>query len=123
MVEAAGCEIFLCRDGQGSRGRGTNERTFGPDGDETADKGTWMSIWVDDVDAVHERCVTEGLEVTHPRPTSRGACANATFDIPTDTCSASARVSDEVPAESPVLANGGTTPGGRRAGSSKPRWT
>ena len=65
-VEAAGYEIFLCRDGQGSRGRGTNQRTFGPDGDETADKGAWMSIWVDDVDAVHERCVTEGLDITHP---------------------------------------------------------
>jgi catechol 2,3-dioxygenase-like lactoylglutathione lyase family enzyme len=65
-VEAASCEIFLCRDGQGSRGRGTNQRTFGPDGDETADKGAWMSIWVDDVDAVHERCVIEGLDITHP---------------------------------------------------------
>lgn len=65
-VESASCEIFLCRDGQGSRGRGSNQRTFGPDGDETADKGSWMSIWVDDVDAVHERCVTEGLDITHP---------------------------------------------------------
>jgi catechol 2,3-dioxygenase-like lactoylglutathione lyase family enzyme len=65
-VQAAGCEIFLCRDGQGSRGRGTNQRTFGPDGDETADKGAWMSIWVDDVDAVHERCVAQGLDITHP---------------------------------------------------------
>ena len=25
-----------------------------------------MSIWVDDVDAVHERCVAAGLEVTFP---------------------------------------------------------
>ncbi|MFZ0974542.1 MAG: bleomycin resistance family protein [Solirubrobacteraceae bacterium] len=65
-VETANCEIFLCRDGQGSRGRGTNQRTFGPDGDETADKGTWMSILVDDVDAIHERCVSEGLDITHP---------------------------------------------------------
>ena len=65
-VEAGGCEIFLCRDGQGSRGRGTNRWTFGPDGDETADKGTWMSIWVDDVDAVHKRCLAQGLDITHP---------------------------------------------------------
>jgi Glyoxalase/Bleomycin resistance protein/Dioxygenase superfamily len=65
-VEAASCEIFLCRDGQGSRGVGTNQRIFGPDGDESADKGAWMSIWVDDVDAAHERCVTEGLDITHP---------------------------------------------------------
>lgn len=65
-VKVGACEIFLCRDGQGSRGKGSNRRTFGPDGDETADKGTWMSIWVDDVDAVHQRCVSEGLDVTHP---------------------------------------------------------
>ena len=25
-----------------------------------------MAIWVDDVDAVHERCLAEGLEVTSP---------------------------------------------------------
>ena len=37
-----------------------------PDGDETSDKGAWMSIWVDDVDAVHRRCVEQGLEVTWP---------------------------------------------------------
>ena len=24
-----------------------------------------MSIWVDDVDAVHQRCLAEGLKVTH----------------------------------------------------------
>lgn len=65
-VEAGGSEIFLCRDGQGSRGKGPNQQTFGPDGDETADKGAWMSIWVDDVDDVHQRCVNEGLDITHP---------------------------------------------------------
>ena len=25
-----------------------------------------MSIWVDDVDAVHQRCLEQGLEVTWP---------------------------------------------------------
>ena len=40
--------------------------TFGPGGDETADKGVWMSIWVEDVDAVHQRCLEQGLEVTWP---------------------------------------------------------
>ena len=60
------CEIFLCQDGQGGRGRGAAERTFGPDGDETADKGAWMSIWVEDVDAVHRRCVEQQLDVTWP---------------------------------------------------------
>jgi hypothetical protein len=65
-VESGECEIFLCRDGQGGRGRGTNTLTFGPEGDETADKGTWMSIWVDDLDAIYQRCVTERLDITHP---------------------------------------------------------
>ena len=60
------CEIFLCLNAQGGRGRSTAEMTFGPTGDETADKGVWMSIWVDDVDAVHERCVAQDLDVTWP---------------------------------------------------------
>jgi catechol 2,3-dioxygenase-like lactoylglutathione lyase family enzyme len=44
------CEIFLCEDDQGGRGDG----------------GVWMSIWVDDVDAAHARCVEQGLDVTMP---------------------------------------------------------
>jgi catechol 2,3-dioxygenase-like lactoylglutathione lyase family enzyme len=59
-------EIFLCRNGQGGRGRGSNAATFGPDGDETADKGVWMSIFVDDLEHVHDRCVKSGLEITYP---------------------------------------------------------
>jgi predicted enzyme related to lactoylglutathione lyase len=43
-------EIFLCLDGQGGRG----------------DSGSWMSIWVDDVDAIHRHCVEQGLEITWP---------------------------------------------------------
>jgi hypothetical protein len=42
-VGSGECEIFLCLGGQGSRGKGTNNSTFGPDGDETADKGVWMT--------------------------------------------------------------------------------
>jgi hypothetical protein len=38
-VKSAGSEIFLCRDGQGGRGRGPDALTFGPEGDGTADKG------------------------------------------------------------------------------------
>lgn len=49
-VTAGDNEIFLCRDGQGGRG----------------DDGAWMSIWVDDVDAVHERALAAGLEIIHP---------------------------------------------------------
>ena len=60
------CEIFLCQDAQGGRGRGRAARTFGPDGDETADQGAWMSVSVDDVDAVHQHCLEHGIEVTWP---------------------------------------------------------
>ena len=60
------CSIFLCLNGQGSRGKGSNRRTFGPDGDESADKGVWMSIWVEDVEAVHAECRRHGLDVTWP---------------------------------------------------------
>src|SRR5258708_32339037 len=40
--------------------------TFGPDGDETADKGVWLSIWVNDVDHVHRHCLEQGLDVAWP---------------------------------------------------------
>src|SRR5246127_535131 len=60
------CEIFLCEGGQGGRGKGDNKTTFGPYGDQTADQGAWMSIWVDDVDAVYRHCIEQGLEVTWP---------------------------------------------------------
>jgi catechol 2,3-dioxygenase-like lactoylglutathione lyase family enzyme len=60
------CEIFLCQNGQGGRGRSKLKRTGGPGGDDAAEKGVWMSIWVDDVDAVHERCLEQALEVTMP---------------------------------------------------------
>src|SRR5262245_15074647 len=60
------CEIFLCEGGQGGRGKGAHAMTFGPDGDQVGDKGSWMSMWVDDVDAVHKRCIEHGLDVTWP---------------------------------------------------------
>ena len=60
------CEIFLCQGGQGGRGRGANAATFGPDGDQTSDQGVWMSVWVEDVDAVHAECVAAGLDITFP---------------------------------------------------------
>jgi len=64
-VSCDGYDIFLCRAGQGGRGRGANVQT-GPGADQRADKGAWVSIWVDDVDEVHRRCLAEELEVTHP---------------------------------------------------------
>jgi predicted lactoylglutathione lyase len=60
------CEIFLCQNGQGGRGRAEVKMTFGPEGDETADKGVWISIWVENVDTIHRHCVEQGLEITWP---------------------------------------------------------
>ena len=65
-VCSGNCEIFLCQGGQGGRGLGRNTTTFGPAGDQCADKGVWMSIWVDDCDAVHKHCLDQGLDVTYP---------------------------------------------------------
>jgi hypothetical protein len=56
-------EIFLCNDCQGGRGRSSLSSTGGND---TADKGMWMSIWVEDVDAVYRECIEKGIEVTMP---------------------------------------------------------
>jgi catechol 2,3-dioxygenase-like lactoylglutathione lyase family enzyme len=63
-VGSGECEIFLCQGAQGGRGRGSNTATFGEPADEQADKGVWMSVFVEDVDAVHRACVAAGLDIT-----------------------------------------------------------
>ena len=65
-IRSGNSEIFLCEGGQGGRGRSPTTMTFGRDGDQTADKGVWMSIWVDDVDAVYKECVEQGVEIAWP---------------------------------------------------------
>ena len=62
-VSSGKVDIFLCHDGQGGRGKGTNTETFTADDN---DKGVWMSIWVDDVDAIHQHCLANDIEVTMP---------------------------------------------------------
>lgn len=62
-IRSGECEIFLCLDGQGGRGRGKNRSTFGESGGESADKGVWMSIWVDDVDEACQHCADNGIEI------------------------------------------------------------
>lgn len=56
-------QIFMCVDGQGGRGMPTD-----PAGSswESDGNGAWMSIWVDDVDAIHKHCLEQGIEVTWP---------------------------------------------------------
>ena len=63
-VCSGACEIFLCQGAQGGRGRSGLATTSGDN--DGADKGVWMSVWVDDVDALYRHCVEQGLEVTHP---------------------------------------------------------
>ena len=65
-IESGRVQIFLCCGGQGGRGKSAIKMTFGPDGDQTADKGAWMSLWVDDVDAVYEECMRLGYDVAWP---------------------------------------------------------
>jgi len=65
-VGSGGFEIFLCLGAQGGRGRGANTSTFGPGTEQTADKGVWIAVMVENVDAVHQQCVAAGLEVTFP---------------------------------------------------------
>ena len=49
---------------QGGRGKSGLPTTKGHG--EAGDKGVWMSVWVDDVDAVHRHCLDQGIEVTMP---------------------------------------------------------
>ena len=86
-------EIFLCQGGQGGRGQGSNKMTFGKEGSQTADQGSWMSIWVDDVDAVHRRCVEQGIDITWPPTDMEWVSAKCTFATRTATSFASAAAS------------------------------
>lgn len=65
-VGSGECEIFLCQDGQGGRGKGNNSSTFGPNGDETQDRGVWMSVWVENVDDVYALAIENTLDVVFP---------------------------------------------------------
>lgn len=65
-VYSGQCELFLCQGGQGGRGASGFAATFGPGSNEAAEKGVWMSIWVDDIDAIHQRCLDNEIEVTWP---------------------------------------------------------
>lgn len=58
------CEIFLCKDGQGSRGGAMPRHA---DDDDTG--GVWMSWWLDapgDVDELHAHAMAQQLTITRP---------------------------------------------------------
>jgi catechol 2,3-dioxygenase-like lactoylglutathione lyase family enzyme len=65
-IYSGNCEIFLCEGGQGGRGRSSFKTTFGTPEEQAADKGVWMSIWVEDVDSIHKHCLEQALEITWP---------------------------------------------------------
>ena len=65
-VGTRGLEIFLCLDCQGGRARREGARDTGAAGGNVAASGTWLSVWVDDVDAVHRACIEAQIDVTHP---------------------------------------------------------
>jgi len=63
-VGSGECEIFLCLNGQGGRGKGANSTTFQENADEQGDSGVWMSVWVENVDQVFKIAKEHGIEVT-----------------------------------------------------------
>jgi uncharacterized glyoxalase superfamily protein PhnB len=68
-VGSGECQIFLCLNAQGGRGKSTLKVTSGPDGSDDQEKGVWMSVWVESPDElmrIHTRCVEQGLDVTWP---------------------------------------------------------
>ena len=75
-------EIFLCENGQGSRG-GPTPRHAGFN-DDTG--GVWMSWWVDspaEVDAIHQLALAQGLTVTWPPTDEPWVSVSATSSIRT----------------------------------------
>lgn len=63
-VRSGDCEVFLCLDAQGGRGKGTSTTTFGSSANERADKGVWISLWVDNVDEIYQHCLHQHIEIT-----------------------------------------------------------
>jgi catechol 2,3-dioxygenase-like lactoylglutathione lyase family enzyme len=59
-------QIFLCHDCQGCRTHRAYESVHPLEGSDVVDEGTWLSIWVEDVDQVYQECLTRGIEVTFP---------------------------------------------------------
>src|SRR4029077_6387308 len=62
----ASARSFFAREVRAAAARGRTPPHSDPDGDEAADKGVWMSLFVDEVDDVHRQCVAAGLDVTFP---------------------------------------------------------
>lgn len=57
-------EILLAEGAQGGRGKTALTQTSGTQGADNAEKGMWLMLIIDDVDAVHATCLAQGIEVT-----------------------------------------------------------
>ncbi len=64
-VASGEAQLFLCEGCQGGNGKGPNTGTFDSEGGETGDKGVWMSIFVDNVDEIHQACLDKKLEIMY----------------------------------------------------------
>ena len=56
--------VVVGQGAQGGRGKSDLPTTQGHG--EAGDKGVWISVWVDDVDAIHQHCLAQAIEVTMP---------------------------------------------------------
>jgi catechol 2,3-dioxygenase-like lactoylglutathione lyase family enzyme len=65
-VRSGDYEIFICLNCQGGRGKSSLDSTSPMEGLDMTDRGMWISIWVNDVDQVHQDCLAQGIEVTFP---------------------------------------------------------
>ena len=77
------CEIFLCENGQGGRGKSDVKQTFGPEGDDGADQASGCrSGWMMSTPFI-STVLCKGLTSRGLRPMSRGECTRCTCGIRT----------------------------------------
>lgn len=62
-VRCGHCELFLCLNGQGGRDTGGSRPSYGLGSNQATEQGVWMTVWVDDVDELHERCTAQGIDI------------------------------------------------------------
>lgn len=79
------CEIFLCQNGQGGRGKSGFSATFGPESNEAAEKAVWMSIWVTTLTRPTNAALSKALRSRGLQRTCRGMLGRCTYAIRTDT--------------------------------------
>ena len=69
-VSSGQCEIFLCQNGQGHHSARPLAAVKGFEVENLVDQGMWLSIFVDEVEAIYRHCLAQGIEITMP-PTDK----------------------------------------------------